>query len=64
MALSGLTMLLGLAVAALTLRAGGRLFWMGLAAAFSYLALQGRLRNVSLFAVVAGFVLRNSEKIT
>lgn len=56
MALGGVTMLLGLAVAALTLRAGGDLFRMGLAAAFSYLALQA-LRNVSLFALVAGFVL-------
>ncbi len=48
MALSGLTMLLGLAVAALTLRAGGRLFWMGLAAAFSYLALQGAAQRQPL----------------
>jgi hypothetical protein len=55
-ALGGVTLVLGLAVAALSLRAGGRLYRMGLFAAFGYLALQA-LRNVSLFAVVAGFVL-------
>jgi tetratricopeptide (TPR) repeat protein len=40
----------------LTLRAGGRLFRILLAVSFGYLALQA-VRNVNIFALIAGFVL-------
>ena len=54
--LGWMTVSLGIAAAGLTHRAGGRLFRMLLAVAFGYLGLQA-IRNVYLFALVAGFVL-------
>jgi hypothetical protein len=54
--LGGLTAALGVGAAVLTVRAGGRLFGMLLAASFGFLALQAS-RNMNLFALVAGFVL-------
>ncbi|HZW29556.1 MAG TPA: hypothetical protein VFF52_02550 [Isosphaeraceae bacterium] len=54
--LGAATAVLGVAAAGLALRAGARLFRMVLVAAFGYLALQA-FRNISLFALVAGFVL-------
>ena len=50
------TALLGVAVAGLTLRAGGRLFDMVLVTVFGFLGLRA-IRNMSLFGLVAGFVL-------
>ena len=55
-ALAGATALLGVLAAALTLRAGGRLFRLLLAVVFGYLALQA-LRNANFFALTTGFVL-------
>lgn len=48
--------LLGIAAAGLSVAAGARVFRIGLAATFGYLALQA-IRNAGFFALAAGFVL-------
>ena len=52
-------MLAGLCAVVLTLRAGGRVFRMLLAAIFSYLAVQA-YRNANLFGLAAGFVIASN----